>query len=34
MMEHVMNLSSGFRLYLKDFFFFWFSEVDFQSRYV
>lgn len=33
MMEHVMNLISGFRLNLKDFFF-WFAGVDFQSRYV
>lgn len=34
MMELAMNLISGFRLNLKDYYFFWFAEVDFQSRYV
>lgn len=30
MMEHVMNLSSGFRLNLKDFFFFGFQRLIFK----
>ena len=30
MMELAMNLISGFRLNLKDYYFFWFAEVDFK----